>query len=57
MGWQVAADYVHHGGGWLGTSTYYRHYLEPEVSIIVLSNDEAYDTVALGEDIADMLLQ
>ena len=55
MGWQVAADYVHHSGSWLGTSTYYRHYLEPEVSIIVLSNDEAYDTVALGEDIADML--
>jgi CubicO group peptidase (beta-lactamase class C family) len=57
MGWQIAADYVHHGGSWLGTSTYYRHYLEPEVSIIVLSNDEAYDTEALGEDIADRLLQ
>jgi CubicO group peptidase (beta-lactamase class C family) len=57
MGWQIAADYVHHGGSWLGTSTYYRHYLEPEVSIVVLSNDEAYDTEALGEDIADRLLQ
>lgn len=55
MGWQIAADYVHHGGGWLGTSTYYRHYLDPTVSIIVLSNDEAYDPVALTEAIANFL--
>ncbi|MGD1905062.1 MAG: serine hydrolase domain-containing protein [Leptolyngbyaceae cyanobacterium] len=55
MGWQIASGYVHHSGGWLGTSTYYRYYQGPEVSIIVLSNDENYDPVALGEDIAELL--
>lgn len=54
MGWAIAEDYVHHGGSWLGTSTYYRHYLDPAVSIIVLSNDAAYDPVALSEAIADL---
>ncbi len=54
MGWQIATDYVHHSGSWLGTSTYYRYYLEPAVSIVVLSNDEAYDPVTLAEDIANL---
>jgi CubicO group peptidase (beta-lactamase class C family) len=57
MGWEVTADYVHHSGSWLGTSTYYRHYLAPEISLVVLSNDEAYDTIALGDDIAQVLGQ
>jgi CubicO group peptidase (beta-lactamase class C family) len=57
MGWQITPDYAHHSGSWLGTSTYYRHYFEPEISVIVLSNDEAFDTIALGEDIAERVLQ
>lgn len=57
LGWQIATDYAHHSGSWLGTSTYYRHYFEPEVSIILLSNDEAFDTITLGEDIAERVLQ
>ena len=56
MGWQIATDYVHHSGGWLGTSTYYLYYLEPAVSIMVLSNDEAYDPASLAEEIADLLI-
>ena len=54
MGWAIADGYVHHGGSWLGTSTYYRHYLDPAVSIIVLSNDAAYNPVTLSEAIADL---
>lgn len=55
MGWQITPNYVHHSGSWMGTSTDYRHYLKPQVSIIVLSNDEAFDTTTLTEEIAAVL--
>lgn len=55
MGWEIAGRYVHHDGSWMGTSTYYRHYLQPAVSIIVLSNDENYDSTDLSEKIAQLL--
>ncbi|MBD2652669.1 beta-lactamase family protein [Synechocystis sp. FACHB-383] len=57
MGWQVASSYVHHSGSWLGTSTYYRHYKTPSLSIVVLSNDEAYDGEAIADEIAAKLLR
>jgi CubicO group peptidase (beta-lactamase class C family) len=57
MGWQIADTYIHHGGNWLGTSTYYRHYKTPSLSIVVLSNDEAYDAEAIADEIASRLVR
>ena len=54
MGWEIADTHVHHGGGWVGTSTYYRHYTDVDLSIVVLSNNENYDAFGLGEEIAEL---
>lgn len=54
MGWEIADTYVHHSGGWVGTSTYYRHYTDADLSIVVLSNNEDYDAFGLGEEIAKL---
>ncbi len=55
MGWSIAKGYVHHSGSWMGASSYYRHYLTPKVSIVVLSNNEAAEVEALAEEIARIL--
>ncbi|MEC4806537.1 MAG: serine hydrolase domain-containing protein [Jaaginema sp. PMC 1079.18] len=52
FGWEVTETYVHHDGSWEGTSTYYRFYLDPAISIVVLSNDENYDPEELVDAIA-----
>lgn len=52
FGWAVTETYVHHSGSWDGTSTYYRFYLDPAISIVVLSNDENYDPEELVDAIA-----
>ncbi|MCT7986609.1 beta-lactamase family protein [Laspinema sp. A4] len=55
LGWAVAPDYVEHSGSWYGTSTFYRHYTEKPVTIIVLSNDENYPADELVDDLAKLL--
>jgi CubicO group peptidase (beta-lactamase class C family) len=52
FGWGIGETYVDHTGSWWGTSTYYLHYLDEAVTIIVLSNDETYDAYALADAIA-----
>lgn len=52
FGWGIGENYVDHTGSWWGTSTYYLHYLDEAVTIIVLSNDETYDAYALADAIA-----
>jgi CubicO group peptidase (beta-lactamase class C family) len=55
-GWEIDEDYyVEHSGSWYGTSTFYRHYLDDPITIIVLSNDENYDGESLTDEIADLL--
>ncbi|NCC51171.1 MAG: hypothetical protein EOM20_08145 [Spartobacteria bacterium] len=56
FGWGInRRGYTHHSGGWAGTSTYYRHYTNSSLSIIVLANDENCDTEKLGADIAALV--
>ncbi len=55
LGWEVSEDYVEHSGSWYGTSTFYRHYTEMPVTIIVLSNDENYEVNELVDDLAELL--
>lgn len=55
LGWGVNSDYVEHSGSWYGTSTFYRHYTEKPVTIIVLSNDENYPVYELVDDLAKLL--
>jgi CubicO group peptidase (beta-lactamase class C family) len=55
LGWAVGPDYVEHSGSWYGTSTFYRHYTEMPVTIIVLSNDENYPVDELVDDLAKLL--
>ena len=55
FGWGIGENYVDHTGSWWGTSTYYLHYLDEPVTIIVLSNDETYDAYALADAIAGEL--
>ena len=54
-GWSLTQDYAHHSGSWTGTSTYYRFYTQLPISIVVLSNNEDFDSQAFGEDIAQVL--
>lgn len=54
-GWSLTQDYAHHSGSWTGTSTYYRFYTQLPISIVVLSNDEDFDSQAFGEDVAQVL--
>lgn len=53
LGWEITDEYVHHSGSWEGTSTYYRHYIDRDASIVVLSNDENYDPEALADEIVE----
>ena len=55
FGWYITANYIHHSGSWYGTSTYYRHYLQQPVTLILLSNDENYSATDLADKIADLL--
>lgn len=55
LGWAVGSDSVEHSGSWYGTSTFYRHYTEKPVTIIVLSNDENYPVYELVDDLAKFL--
>ncbi|MEA5419073.1 serine hydrolase domain-containing protein [Spirulina sp. CCNP1310] len=55
LGWEVSEDYVEHSGGWYGTSTFYRHYTEMPLTIIVLSNDENYEVNELVDNLAELL--
>jgi CubicO group peptidase (beta-lactamase class C family) len=56
LGWGISDDhFVEHSGGWFGTSTHYRHYINVPVTIIVLANDENYDSTELVDDIAELL--
>lgn len=55
LGWAVDSDYVEHSGSWYGTSTFYRHYTEVPVTIIVLANDENYPADELVDDLAELL--
>lgn len=55
LGWEVGSDYVEHSGSWDGTSTFYRHYTEMPVTIIVLANDENYPVHELVDDLAELL--
>lgn len=55
LGWEITDEYVHHGGSWDGTSTYYRHYIDQNASIVVLSNDENYDPEMLVDEIVELM--
>lgn len=55
LGWEVAPDYVEHSGSWYGTSTFYRHYTDMPVTIIVLANDENYQANELVDYLAELL--
>lgn len=55
LGWEVSENYVEHSGSWSGTSTFYRHYTEIPLTIIVLSNDENYPVDELVDDLAKLL--
>jgi hypothetical protein len=55
LGWGVNSNYVEHRGSWYGTSSFYRHYTEKPVTLIVLSNDENYAVDELVDDLATLL--
>ncbi|MCW6035791.1 beta-lactamase family protein [Spirulina subsalsa FACHB-351] len=55
LGWEISPDYVEHRGSWYGTSTFYRHYTQVPVTIIVLANDENYPVDKLVDDLARLL--
>lgn len=44
-----------HGGDHLGVSTYMQHYLDEDLCIIILSNNEAINQYRLGHAISDIL--
>ena len=59
FGWFVSKHagkrLVDHSGAWAGTSTYIARYLDDDVTVILLSNDEDFDT-GLAEPIAALFL-
>lgn len=50
-GWSIDEENgcVFHGGSWSGTSTTFARFLDEELSIVILSNDEERDVDALAE--------
>lgn len=58
FGWRDTEDDDHpavtHNGSWAGTATYICRYLKDDVTIVVLSNDEALDVDELGDAIAEL---
>lgn len=45
---------VGHGGGWDGTSTYICRYLDADMTVVVLSNDENFDSGSLVDAVAEV---
>lgn len=58
FGWRDTKDEDHpavmHNGSWAGTATYICRYLKDDVTIVLLSNDEAIDVDDLGDAIAEL---
>lgn len=58
FGWRDTENDDHpavmHNGSWAGTSTYICRYLTNDVTIALLSNDEALDADELGDEIAEL---
>lgn len=56
FGWFIGPEYADHEGGWLGFRTYIRRYRSRRLGIIVLANCVELNAAAMGNDIADILL-
>jgi len=60
LGWDVDTDsdtndrFYGHSGSWMGFNSYYLHYPEDGVSVILLSNSSATDVESLAFETADV---
>lgn len=45
---------VWHTGGWAGTATYIARWIDQDITVVVLSNDENADVGKLGDKIGDL---
>ncbi|MCE9607431.1 MAG: beta-lactamase family protein [Planctomycetia bacterium] len=58
FGWTDASSDDHravsHDGSWAGTATYICRYLDDDLTVVILSNDDAFDVDALGDKIAEV---
>jgi CubicO group peptidase (beta-lactamase class C family) len=50
-----ATDRFSHGGDYWGVSTYVQYFFEEDISVIILSNNEAIHQYRLGQAISDIL--
>ncbi len=51
LGWEIKGPLRSHSGGWYGTSTYLVIDTSKDVAVAVLSNDENFDAVRVGDAI------
>jgi hypothetical protein len=47
---------VGHGGGWTGTRTGINRWVDDQLTIVVLCNDEGANPYGLAKEMADILL-
>ncbi len=48
---------IYHGGAWPGYATFILHFIDKQITIIILSNNEYENTTKLADQIASLLLE